>query len=63
MGVIFYSQVLEVRKLSTSGSGIAVTLEFLPDCGNKYFVVAFDSGIKIFDFEGEVVKKTFPAKK
>jgi hypothetical protein len=55
MLISLYSQVLETRKLSNSGSGIAVTLEFMPDCGNKYFVAAFDSGIKVFDFEGEVV--------
>lgn len=47
--------MLDTRKLSNSGTGMAVTLEFVPDCGNKYFVAAFDSGLKVFDFEGEMV--------
>jgi hypothetical protein len=30
---------------------MAISLSFLPNCGNKYFIAACDDGIKLFDFE------------
>ena len=40
----------------TTYMGIHTT--FLPNCGNKYFIAACDDGIKIFDFEAELVSST-----
>jgi hypothetical protein len=30
-------------------------LEFLPDCGNKFFMAGVDDNLKIYDFETEEV--------
>ncbi|KAJ1501801.1 hypothetical protein HMI54_009668 [Coelomomyces lativittatus] len=38
----------------------AVYCDFLPGCGNKFFLVACDDGLKLFDFEMEQIVQEFP---
>jgi WD40 repeat protein len=37
--------------LSPAGSGIAVSIDFVPQTGNKFVAISFDTGLKIYDFE------------
>jgi hypothetical protein len=34
---------------------IAASLDFVPNCGKKFFVAACDTGVKVFDFDTEQV--------
>ena len=55
-----WSERINTTTISTSGSGIAVYLEFLPNCGNKFYAVGFSSGIRIYDNENDQLIQTFP---
>jgi len=46
--------------IDATTSNMALSLSFLPDCGNKYFIAAADEGIKMYDFESEVLLQSFP---
>jgi len=53
--VVSFSAVVGQSFMNDLDSKIVLSLAFLPNCGNKYFVAAVDDGIKIFDFETEEV--------
>ncbi len=46
--------------ISPSGSGRAVSIDFIPNCGYKFMAVSFDTGVKIFDFETGAMLQSFP---
>jgi hypothetical protein len=48
--------VLEgTTRIDEETTNMALSLSFMPNCGNKYFMSAADGGVKIYDFEKEVV--------
>jgi len=50
------STLVEWEYIDDNSTSTAVSLSFVPDCGNSYFVFAADDGIKLVDFEaGKVV--------
>jgi len=46
-----YSAVIARILIDDMTTYMAISLSFLPNCGNKYFLCACDDGIKLFDFE------------
>jgi len=53
---------LGTKRIDEVTTNMALSLSFLPNCGNKYFMAAADEGIKIYDFENEVVSYTLKSK-
>jgi len=51
-----------VRKcvIADFGTHIVGDLDFLPNSGNKFFIAAYDKGLKMFDFESEQAIQTLP---
>lgn len=51
------NRVLEsTKRIDEETTNMALGLSFVPHCGNKYFMSAADGGVKIYDFEKEVVQ-------
>lgn len=47
--------LLKHKRINDLTTNIAISISFLPGCGNKYFLCSGDHAIKIYDFEsGEV---------
>lgn len=46
--------------LADYGSKLAVSIQFVPGTGKKFFFVSCDTGLKLFDFETEQLVQDFP---
>jgi WD40 repeat protein len=47
--------LLKHKRINDLTTNIAISISFLPNCGNKYFLCSGDHAIKIYDFENEQV--------
>ncbi|KAL6073692.1 SH3 and multiple ankyrin repeat domains protein 1 isoform X1, variant 2 [Balamuthia mandrillaris] len=54
-----WTKCLGTKRIDEVTTNMALGLSFLPNCGNKYFASAADEGIKIYDFENEVLLQRF----
>jgi hypothetical protein len=52
------SSLLHQSLIADHGTTVVSCLDFVPSCGNKFFMAATDAGLKLFDFETEQVCRT-----
>lgn len=52
-------RIVSRSKMADGSTNIAFNIAFLPNVGNKYFIAACDTSLKIYDFELEKVVQTF----
>jgi WD40 repeat protein len=55
-----FSGIIAQSEIKDNTNNIVWSLEFIPDCGNKFFIAAADEGLKIYDFETEELVQEFP---
>jgi WD40 repeat protein len=55
-----WSQCESHHLFNDLSTNVVLSVAFVPDAGNKFFVVGGDDCIKVFDFEEEVMVQSFP---
>lgn len=54
--LIYISSLIDKRIIADpTKTEIVLSIDFIPNCGYKFFLAACDNGINLFDFEKEQV--------